>query len=523
MKAFQSISRKHVLTAAAVLVGIGGAANAQVWIGPAGAVATPKTGLWDVNANWAGGVKPVSANNTALTFSNPATNAAYTSTNDVPAPPFVLNSLTLDNKNGGACFLKGTALDFQVDPAGPTAPSLNQLGNFEFRVENPLVINAGLDVRGAGTGFMDMRGVISGTGAIDVNMSGRIGMVAKNTYTGGTTLTSGLLGVAHADSSLGTGKVTLAGGVITGYDNTKDITINNDVDITGDFQAGSPTTNRKMFFNGNATIAGVRNITVKANANTSAVVFNKIDETAAGAAGITKLGNGTLQLSSDSKITGALTVKEGAMVLKGSLGSATNKLSGVTVDGNDAKLVMGQNVAGMNPFRKLHSVDVVKTKNAATVRIGQSPGVYGVEAPLMSFDPGTTFEFDADGNTPGNSLNNHSRLDLVGALELNSTSLNVNLGYSPSPSDKLFLVTNDGSDSILGTFAQGSSVTLTSTFDGVPYQFDIGYQGNWLGDSFISPISGGNDIVLYNATAVPEPALLSAAGVVLNLLRRRRN
>src|SRR6476469_4166601 len=89
-----SYSRARMLcAAAAALIVLAGTAPAQTWSNPAG-------GNWSVGTNWVGGTAPVSANTTALTFSDLAASAAsFTATNDI-ADPFTLNSLTVNHTAG---------------------------------------------------------------------------------------------------------------------------------------------------------------------------------------------------------------------------------------------------------------------------------------------------------------------------------------------------------------------------------------------------------------------------------------
>ena len=86
--------------------------------------------------------------------------------------------------------------------------------------------------------------------------------------------------------------------------------------------------------------------------------------------------------------------------------------------------------------------------------------------------------------------------------------------YAPANGTLFFILANDGTDAITGTFSNASVNGGTYTFGS--QQFQISYAGNTGTSSF----TGGNDIVLQ---AVPEPAsLLLGAVAILTLLRRRR-
>src|SRR3954470_6248994 len=71
----------------------------------------------------------------------------------------------------------------------------------------------------------------------------------------------------------------------------------------------------------------------------------------------------------------------------------------------------------------------------------------------------------------------YDQLSVNGTVSL-SGLLDAQLSYSPSFNDSLWIVNNDGTDAITGTFtglAQGSQFPLTSTFDNQVYQFKVFY------------------------------------------------
>ena len=81
-----------------------------------------------------------------------------------------------------------------------------------------------------------------------------------------------------------------------------------------------------------------------------------------------------------------------------------------------------------------------------------------------------------------------------------------------------FILANDSTDAITGTFSNAPINGGTYTLGG--QQFQISYFGNQTSPS-VGTFTGGNDVVLM---AIPEPnisALLGGFGM-LALLRRRR-
>ena len=105
-------------------------------------------------------------------------------------------------------------------------------------------------------------------------------------------------------------------------------------------------------------------------------------------------------------------------------------------------------------------------------------------------------------NTPAVA---NSRVAVVGTVTLanNPVLTGTTTTATPTATDRLFILTNDGTDPISGTFAglpQGGTGTLGG------YSFRISYAG----DNDLLTLDGGNDIVLYNLQPVPEPAAVLA-------------
>lgn len=149
--------------------------------------------------------------------------------------------------------------------------------------------------------------VISGAGSLTVNTGGsRLTLSGANNYTGGTTISSGLL--SFANGSLGTtGTITMNGGTLQwNGTNTQDIS---------------------------ARLAMVAGKTATFDTNGNNVTIASAVGNATTAA-LTKAGTGTLTLTAANTYTGATTVNAGTLSLgNGALGSATGLGTGaVTVN-----------------------------------------------------------------------------------------------------------------------------------------------------------------------------------------------
>jgi alpha-tubulin suppressor-like RCC1 family protein len=131
----------------------------------------------------------------------------------------------------------------------------------------------------------------------------------------------------------------------------------------------------------------------------------------------------------------------------------------------------------------------------------------------LGLQSGSTLNLKLNGTSAGT---NHDRLTVNGTVDLGNSTLLGTVNYSALTSDKLFILLNDGSDPITGTFnglSNGSQVQLGSYFANISY----------FGDSTSLALSGGNDVVLYDFTPVPEPGSIlavAAFGIALGAIRR---
>ena len=157
---------------------------------------------WTTAADWNPAVVPTSAATTVLGFFTAGT---YASTHDL-GDDFQVNQLVF-----GAPVL---TLDGQSLLFSGTSPAIVQSGSAAVSISNALNLGTGTSIGGSGTGAVALSGAISGAisgGSLTKLNSGNLTLSGANSYTGGTTISKGMLTVA-AQTALGSGPVTLADG-----------------------------------------------------------------------------------------------------------------------------------------------------------------------------------------------------------------------------------------------------------------------------------------------------------------------
>ncbi|HMY73819.1 MAG TPA: putative Ig domain-containing protein, partial [Blastocatellia bacterium] len=127
----------------------------------------------------------------------------------------------------------------------------------------------------------------------------------------------------------------------------------------------------------------------------------------------------------------------------------------------------------------------------AIISPGFSPGI--INSGDLSLAAGTALNIElASSTTPGAG---YDQINVIGAVNLGGATLNATLGFAPPNGSSFFIIVNDGSDPVVGTFAglpQGASLLI----GGTPFQ--ISYTGG-----------SGNDVVL--TTTCPVITLLPSS------------
>lgn len=353
----------------------------------------------------------------------------------------------------------GTAV-IRLDSNLPPAGALQLAGN--FTIPNNVALISGNEPIGVGAGITaGIGGVISGTTQVTKVGDGTLALTGNNTYTNIMTIAAGTLqvGAGGTTGTLGPGAVTVNSTLAFKRSDTA-LVVANEITGTGMLvQSGTGATtltNINNVYTGGTTIdAGTL---ILANVNGSATGTGPITINSTGAltgtgsasGAVTVNAGGTVAMTGTGNLAGAITVKTG-----GTLAGTATYAGSITAGG---KVSPG----------------------------GAAPGILGVAD--ITFTDGAakgTLVVDLNGTAPGAA---YDQLTASGTINITGATLTASAGYIYFGNDKIVLINNTGSNSIVGAFAgmaEGSTVTLSGQ------AFTITYKG---GD--------GNDLVL---TKQPPP------------------
>ena len=208
--------------------------------------------------------------------------------------------------------------------------------------------------------------------------------------------------------------------------------------------------------------------------------------------GLNKTGTGTLDLTANNTYSGPTNVNAGTLLVDGNQSAATGAVtvsSGATLGGSG---IIG---------------GTVTVNGGGTLAPGNSTGILTTGS--LSLSSNSNFVLELNNTVPGTG---YDQVIVNGSVTLSLGNIVVVAGGGLSLGQKFYVVLNDGSDAVNGTFTQGSTVTSGA------YTFTINYSDN--GDG--GPV--GNDVSLTVA-AVPEPntwAMLAIGLLLLIGIRRFR-
>ncbi len=464
----------------------------------------------------------------------------------------------------------------------PNGATISGAGTLNLNASRTFNVN---DSTAASVDLAINSNIADGSAASSINkaQTGTLVLGGNNTYSGGTTLTAGTLGVSH-NNALGSGGLTIAG-TVTLQAVANDVTLANAVSGTTLALTVAGTQNLTLSGGVSTTLGGnltnsigagklltIGNVDIGVGAGTArTLIFDgtgdvAVTGTIANGAGATATQNfssrttGTTTLSGNNTLTGITSVTTGTLVISS---GSINTSSAVTVSGGKLKydsgtgLTRNVTVTGGATFAYNSTTDYTGTLTltdgklggtnwngaklggltigaAKTITPGNSVGTAATTTQTWANSGSYDWEINKGNGIAGDVSGGWDLLTLSGALTISATSgtpftiniISLGLDNLSGPATGFssgtsynWLIADAGS--AIAAFSADKFTLNTSAFQNA----FTGSFGIEVGNTGSLAGVGDTSQLYLTYSAIPEPstwALLAASGTIVMVLRRRR-
>jgi uncharacterized delta-60 repeat protein len=434
---------------------------------------------WTDGANWQGNVAPVAGD--YLIF--PADAAQFSCTNDFPAGTAFGTILI----SGDGYTLEGNLVKLSGGLSSAGTNALNvplQLtggqGIAQTSATGTLTVGAAIDFNGyaltldTGSGAMEVSGTgtLKGSGSLTKIGSGTLTLATANTYSGTTAVEEGTIAVKHG-AALGWGDGTAA--TATRLDHDSMLWLQNSISVNNhqlNLVAGLFTSSDHNTWTGSIFVDGPSHI--RPFSGSTLEISGVITTSSAithfsGGGRVILSGNSDANLSSFDVIDSTILEVDGSLGTSGLIAVARS----ATLSGSGTVI---SSFADPNTHISIGENGHISPGNDAT------PGILNLGNSLRFFGNGNSVKVRLNGASAGQ----YDQVKVQGDVSLNGATLNVALGIVPTSGQSFTILDNDGTDSIVGTFAglgEGDRLMIGS----IPFR--ISYKGGTGNDAVLTAVT----------------------------------